>query len=82
MSIHSTIGQTLQIHYVNVHNEHQISQFAAVFFFLSFFTPNELGVTQKKEKLSTLLSLPIGCIKFLFPKWVCRHFQPGEIPPL
>jgi hypothetical protein len=37
---------------------------------------------KKTRHFDCMLSLPIGCMKFPFPKTVGRHFWPGLIPPL
>jgi hypothetical protein len=50
-------------------------------------SPPPTTTTQNLKKIKSrhfecMLSLPIGCMKFLFPKTVGHHFWPGLIPPL
>jgi hypothetical protein len=47
----------------------------------------ELGKNELKRKIKSrhfecMLSLPIGCMKFLCSKTVGHHFWPGLIPPI
>jgi len=45
--------------------------------------PNTQNLKEKKSRhFECMLSLPIGCMKFLCSKTVHHHFWPGLIPPL
>ncbi len=60
---------------------------------VSTFGPEQIGPLQKEKvenmeasqyirSYECMLSLPIGCMKFLCSKSVCHHFWPGLIHPL
>jgi hypothetical protein len=48
----------------------------------SFPSPKKNLKEKKSRHFEGMLSLPIGCMRFLCSKAVRHHFCPGLIPPL
>jgi hypothetical protein len=46
------------------------------------YNPTQNLKEKKSRHFDCMLSLPIGCMKFLTSKTVGRHFWPGLIPPI